>query len=52
MITEHTAKLVSLESGGKVEARYLTKSLGDILDPKPVDKRTSAEVISGIRKKL
>lgn len=52
MITEHMAKLISLESGGKVEGRYLTKSLGDILDPKPVDKRTSKEVIDDIRKKL
>lgn len=44
--------MVALTSRGKVEANNITAKLADILDPKPVEKRTAKEVIDGIRKKL
>lgn len=52
MILANTAKMVALSSLGKVEANYFTTPLSDILDPKPVKKRTAKEVIDGIRKKM
>ena len=52
ILTENTAKIVMLESGGKVDASYLTIKLHDILHPKPIDNRTKAEIVDGIRKKL
>ena len=44
LISENTAKLCS---GG-----YITAKLSDILDPKPVDTRTTDEIVGGIREKL
>lgn len=44
IITENTAKI----GGGSV----LQMKLQDILDPKPVDNRTTEEIVEGIRKKL
>jgi hypothetical protein len=43
-ISENTAKF----GGGA----YIQAKLQDILDPKPVDKRTAEDIIEGIRKKL
>lgn len=44
IITENTAKI----GGGSV----LQMKLQDILDPKPIDNRTTEEIVDGIRKKL
>lgn len=44
VITENTAKF----GGGS----YIQAKLQDILEPKPVDKRTAEDIIDGIRKKL
>lgn len=44
IITENTAKI----GGGSV----LQMKLQDILDPKPIDNRTTEEIVEGIRKKL
>ena len=44
VITENTAKF----GGGS----YIQAKLQDILEPKPIDKRTSEDIIEGIRKKL
>ena len=44
IMTENTAKF----GGGS----YIEAKLQDILDPKPVDKRTAEDIIEGIRKKL
>lgn len=44
IMTENTAKIC----GGS----YIQAKLQDILDPKPVDKRTAEDIIKGIRKKL
>lgn len=44
IMTENTAKM----GGGS----YIEGKLQDILDPKPVENRTSEEIIEGIRKKL
>ena len=52
IMSENTAKMVMIASGGKCEASYLSIKLQDILDPKPVDNRTAEDVIDGIRKKL
>ena len=44
IMTENTAKM----GGGS----YIQAKLQDIIDPKPVENRTSDEIIEGIRKKL
>ena len=44
VITENTARF----GGGS----YIQLKLQDILDPKPVDNRTAADIIEGIRNKL
>jgi hypothetical protein len=44
MICENTAKTC----GGS----YITAKLDDILNPKPVDTRTTEEIVGGIREKL
>ena len=44
IMTENTAKM----GGGS----YIQAKLQDILDPKPVENRTSDDIIEGIRKKL
>jgi hypothetical protein len=41
-----------IQSGGKVEAPYVTISLQDILDPKPKEERTAEQIIEGIRDKM
>lgn len=43
-MTENTARLC--------EGAYITVKLDDILNPKPVDTRTSEEIIDDIRKKI
>ena len=44
MISENTAKLC----GGS----YITAKLDDIINPKPVDTRTTEEIVGGIKEKL
>lgn len=44
LICENTAKLCN---GG-----YITKKLSEVLDPKPVDTRTTDEIVGGIKEKL
>lgn len=44
MITENTAK----QCGGS----YISAKLTDILNPKPVDNRTSEDIIGGIKDKI
>jgi hypothetical protein len=52
LLTENSAKTVMIQSGGKVEAPYVTISLQDILDPKPKEERTAEQIIEGIRQKM
>ena len=52
IIGENTAKAVMLLSGGKCEASYIQVNLADLLDPKPVEKRTATEIIGGIKDKI
>ena len=44
MISENTAKLC----GGS----YITAKLDDIINPKPIDTRTTEEIVGGIKEKL
>lgn len=52
IVTENTAKIASLLSRGETEIHYMSMSFHDIIDPKPVEKRTSEEVIESIGNKL
>lgn len=44
IMTENTAKM----GGGS----FVRAKMSELLDPKPVDNRTSSEIIDGIRNKL
>ena len=50
--TENTAKIASMISRDETECKYISLSFNDILNPKPVETRTSEEVIDGIQNKL
>lgn len=49
--TENTAKLLSAMTHSE-DCKYISISLDDILNPKPVETRTSEEVIESIGNKL
>ena len=52
IITENTAQTVAWLSRGEAEVKYIGQSLSEILEPKPVETRTSEEIIAGIENKL
>lgn len=50
--TENTAKIAAMIGGKEAECKYINASLQDILNPKPIDRRTGEEVIDHICNEL